>query len=80
MDVLGADVDSLGNDEILDDIGVLRKGAKGDGVKIMQEALGITADGDFGPGTEKALKAWQEKNGLTPDGIAGPATFEVLLG
>ena len=46
----------------------------------MQEALGITADGDFGPGTEKALKAWQEKNGLTPDGIAGPATFEVLLG
>ena len=80
MDVLGADVDSLGTDEILDDIGVLRKGAKGDGVKIMQEALGITADGDFGPGTEKALKAWQEKNGLTPDGIAGPATFEVLLG
>ena len=65
--------------EILDDIGVLRKGAKGDGVKIMQEALGITADGDFGPGTERALKAWQEDNGLTPDGIAGPATFAKLL-
>ena len=64
---------------ILDDIGVLRKGAKGDGVKIMQEALGIPADGDFGPGTERALKAWQRDNGLTPDGIAGPATFAKLL-
>mgnify|MGYP006210782981 FL=1 len=45
----------------------------------MQEALGITADGDFGPGTERVLKAWQEDNGLTPDGIAGPATFAKLL-
>jgi putative chitinase len=84
MEVLGMSVEDLGTDdddiqEILDDIGVLRKGAKGDGVKIMQEALGITADGDFGPGTERALKAWQEDNGLTPDGIAGPATFTKLL-
>jgi peptidoglycan hydrolase-like protein with peptidoglycan-binding domain len=33
----------------------------------------------FGPGTERALKAWQEKNGLKADGIAGPATFAKLL-
>lgn len=66
-------------DEILDDIGVLRKGSRGDGVKLMQQALGITADGVFGPGTEKALKAWQTKNGLTADGVAGPKTFEKLL-
>ena len=84
MEVLGMSAemfDTEDNDiqEILDDIGVLRKGAKGDGVKIMQEALGITADGDFGPGTERALKAWQEENDLTPDGIAGPATFAKLL-
>ena len=46
----------------------------------MQEALGITADGDFGPGTERALKAWQADNGLVADGVAGPATFEKLLG
>ena len=45
----------------------------------MQEALGVTADGDFGPGTERALKAWQLSNGLTADGIAGPATFSKLL-
>jgi putative chitinase len=84
MQVLGMDAEDLAADdddisEILDDIGVLRKGSKGDGVKIMQEALGIGADGDFGPGTERALKAWQASNGLTSDGVAGPATFAKLL-
>jgi putative chitinase len=59
--------------------GVLRKGMKGDGVKIMQTALGIGADGIFGPGTEAKLKEWQSKNGLTADGICGPATFGKLL-
>ena len=84
MEVLGMDAEDLAADdddiqEIVDDIGVLRKGAKGEGVKIMQEALGISADGDFGPGTERALKKWQTANGLTADGIAGPATFARLL-
>ena len=84
MKVLGMSADMLDNseddaDEILDDIGVLRKGSLGEGVKIMQEALGISADGVFGPGTEKALKEWQAANGLTPDGIAGPATFGKLM-
>jgi peptidoglycan hydrolase-like protein with peptidoglycan-binding domain len=46
---------------------------------MMQEALGIGADGDFGPGTERALKQWQMSNGLVADGIAGPATLEKLL-
>lgn len=84
MKVLGMSADMLDNseddaDEILDDIGVLRKGSRGEGVKIMQEALGISADGVFGPGTEKALKEWQAANGLTADGIAGPATFGKLM-
>ena len=63
----------------VDDIGVLRRGAKGEGVKMMQEALGISADGDFGPGTERALKAWQAANGLVADGIAGPNTLAKLF-
>ena len=84
MEVLGMSVEDLGADDssvedILDDIGVLRKGAKGEGVKLMQEALGIGADGDFGPGTERALKEWQSANGLVADGVAGPATFEKLF-
>lgn len=85
MEVLGMSADMVAdNDEddiedIIDDIGVLRKGSRGEGVKIMQEALGIGADGVFGPGTERALKEWQAANGLTPDGVAGPATFGKLL-
>jgi peptidoglycan hydrolase-like protein with peptidoglycan-binding domain len=46
---------------------------------MMQEALGLEADGIFGRGTERALKLWQTDNGLTPDGVAGPMTFEKLL-
>lgn len=58
----------------------VRKGSKGPTVQAVQSALGITADGDFGPGTERALMAWQRQNGLTADGIAGPRTLAKLLG
>ena len=57
---------------------ILKKGLKGAPVKRMQEKLGITADGDFGPGTEKALKDYQSANGLAVDGIAGPDTFAAM--
>ena len=60
--------------------GVLRRGSKGDDVKKMQAKLGLTADGDFGSGTEAALKKWQAANGLTADGVAGPKTLAKLLG
>jgi putative chitinase len=86
MSVLGSPValaevhDNDDNDMDVSDIGTLRKGSKGEGVKIMQAALGVTADGAFGPGTEAKLKAWQAANGLTADGIAGPMTLEKLLG
>jgi peptidoglycan hydrolase-like protein with peptidoglycan-binding domain len=46
----------------------------------MQDKLGLAADGDFGPGTEAALKKWQAANGLTADGVAGPKTLAKLLG
>lgn len=60
--------------------GVLRVGSTGHDVKRMQVALRITADGQFGPGTEAALKKWQAANGLTADGVAGPKTLAKLLG
>ena len=53
----------------------LRKGSKGEWVKKMQKVLGAAADGDFGPGTERAVKEWQAKNGLVADGIVGPKTL-----
>ena len=58
----------------------VRKGSKGTTVQAVQSALGVTADGNFGPGTERALKAWQRQNGLTADGIAGPKTLAKMLG
>jgi putative chitinase len=60
--------------------GTLRRGSKGEEVKRMQAKLGLSADGDFGPGTEAALKKWQADNGLTADGVAGPKTLAKLLG
>jgi putative chitinase len=84
MEVFGSPVsivEDTGNDDFdVDDIGVLRKGCRGDGVKVMHGALGVGADGVFGPGTERALKEWQASKGLTVDGIAGPATLGELLG
>ena len=85
MNVLGMPLDAHeeddddDGDDILDDIGVLRRGSRGEGVAMMQEALGLEADGIFGRGTERALITWQMDNGLTPDGVAGPMTFEKLL-
>ena len=58
----------------------VRLGSKGATVQAVQQALGIGADGDFGPGTDRALKAWQSANGLVADGIAGPNTLKRLLG
>jgi putative chitinase len=57
----------------------LRRGSTGDAVKQMQQKLGITADGNFGPGTEAAVRAWQAANGLTADGIVGPKTLAALM-
>lgn len=57
---------------------ILKRGLKGAPVKRLQDKLGVTADGDFGPGTEAALREYQAANGLAVDGIAGPDTFTAM--
>jgi len=58
---------------------LLKNGSKGSDVKLLQEKLGLTADGDFGPGTEAKVKAWQTANGLTADGIVGDVTWSKMF-
>lgn len=59
---------------------LLKVGSKGDDVKKLQEKLGLSADGSFGPGTEKAVKTWQSANGLTADGVVGDGTWSKMFG
>ena len=63
----------------------LQQGFKGsDEVRALQKRLkelgyySGSADGDFGPATEKAVRAFQKANGLTVDGKAGAKTLEKL--
>ena len=57
---------------------VARAARRGGGVVELQRKLGVPADGDFGPKTERALKRWQRRHGLVADGIAGPHTRRAL--
>lgn len=57
----------------------VRLGSRGDTVRFVQGALGLSTDGIFGACTETTLKEWQKVNNLMPDGIAGPKTIRVLL-
>lgn len=64
---------------------LLKKGSSGDLVKALQQRL-ITlgylsgeADGQFGGGTEEAVRVFQRQNGLDVDGAAGKATQTLLF-
>ena len=57
---------------------ILKSGLSGEPVRRLQKALGVPVDGDFGPATETALKAWQKSHSLKTDGIAGPDTFAAM--
>jgi peptidoglycan hydrolase-like protein with peptidoglycan-binding domain len=50
----------------------------GSSVAALQRALGIPADGIYGPQTRKAVRRFQRANGLAVDGIAGPQTLAAL--
>lgn len=57
----------------------LRKGSRGNDVKILQRALNLYDDGIFGDLTLERVKEYQKSVGLYPDGIVGDKTWEKLL-
>ena len=62
----------------------LRQGEKGEWVSHLQQMLEDAGyspgaiDGDFGPKTEAAVRAYQEAYQLTIDGVVGPETWGQL--
>ena len=54
---------------------LLKQDTCGNTVKMLHDKLGIDADGQFGSGTEIAVRDYQQKNGLVADGMAGPAAL-----
>jgi hypothetical protein len=62
-----------------------RSGSKGEEVRRIQVRLKEEdyyrgpVDGDFGGGTEAAVKAFQKAEELTPDGIVGEKTWKALF-
>ena len=84
---VGVSVDGIVGAETKAALPTLKNGSKGDVVKLLQKLLGEIYDievsggydGDFGSGTEKAVKAFQKKKGLTVDGIVGKKTWSKLL-
>ena len=56
----------------------LKKGSRGDTVRLLQQILGIKIDGIFGKQTQAAVKSYQAEYDLTVDGIVGPKTWAAL--
>jgi hypothetical protein len=49
-----------------------------DTVRALQQKLGVSADGVYGPRTRAAVKRFQRAHGLAADGVAGPQTLAAL--
>jgi hypothetical protein len=61
--------------------GQVKPGDKGEAVKVIQHALTLVEDGDFGPGTKAKVIAFQDNHAnLDSNGIVGPKTWAALMG
>lgn len=80
----GLNVDGLRGPKTLDACVTVKKGAKGNITRLIQERLNsvgfkLSTDGIFGSGTDNAVKVFQRNRGLSADGIVGRNTWDWLL-
>lgn len=61
---------------------MIRRGAKGEIVKLIQARVGVAVDGDFGIKTWGAVRRFQRANRAcgVADGAVGPKTWKVMFG
>ena len=60
--------------------GQIKPGTKGENVKLIQHALTLVEDGDFGPATKAAVVKFQDNHdNLDSNGIVGPKTWAALM-
>ncbi|WP_338062798.1 glucosaminidase domain-containing protein [Sporolactobacillus spathodeae] len=58
---------------------VLSIGSTGKDVQRIQNAVGIQADGIYGPQTAAAVRAYQRRHRLDVDGQVGPVTWAIMF-
>ena len=80
----GLTVDGLKGPNTLNACPTVKKGAKGNVTRLIQERLNsvgfsLGADGIFGTATYNAVKVFQRNRGLSQDGIVGKNTWNWLL-
>lgn len=57
----------------------IKQGSTGNAVKAIQQLVGATIDGKFGPKTKTLVMTWQTAHGLVADGIVGPKTWAAMF-
>lgn len=59
---------------------LVKKGARGNITRLIQERVGVTVDGIFGGNTKAAVIGFQNSYGLSPDGDVGQNTWRKMIG
>lgn len=70
---------TVGRPQVSAPSSALKVGARGSEVVAVQQALGIPADGVYGPATAAAVTRFQQEHRLEADGVVGRQTKQALL-
>lgn len=60
-------------------VATVRYNDRNEYVRLLQQEIGVEADGIFGPKTEAAVRTIQKEHGLKVDGVVGPKTWDAVL-